>query len=125
MASYATATSTCGEPDAAAGEAKGTQVSWRAVSDGVCASDVTPSSFHCLRAPGAEKDAVRSRWNRLVRLPPASGAPCTQYPPSPTGASQVPGENLTRSEAQERRAIVATHSYDVTLDLTRGAEVFG
>jgi len=37
----------------------------------------------------------------------------------------VPGENLTRLEAQERRAIVDTQSYDVTLDLTRGADVFG
>jgi aminopeptidase N len=36
----------------------------------------------------------------------------------------VPGENLTRIEAQERRAIVDTHSYDVVLDLTKGAEVF-
>ena len=37
----------------------------------------------------------------------------------------MPGENLTRVEAQQRRAIVDTHSYEVTLDLTRGAEVFG
>ena len=37
----------------------------------------------------------------------------------------MPGENLTRIEAQERRVIVETHSYDVSLDLTRGAEVFG
>jgi len=37
----------------------------------------------------------------------------------------VPGENLTRLEAQERRAIVDTHEYDVRLDLTRGEEVFG
>jgi aminopeptidase N len=37
----------------------------------------------------------------------------------------VPGENLTRIEAQERRAIVDTQSYDVALDLTRGEEVFG
>jgi aminopeptidase N len=37
----------------------------------------------------------------------------------------VPGENLTRIEAQERRAIVDTHEYDVHLDLTRGDEVFG
>ncbi len=36
----------------------------------------------------------------------------------------MPGENLTRTEAQERRAIVDTQSYDVTLDLTTGAEVF-
>ncbi|MBD8024535.1 aminopeptidase N [Microbacterium gallinarum] len=36
----------------------------------------------------------------------------------------MPGENLTRSEAQERRAIVDTHSYEVALDLTKGAEVF-
>ncbi|MGA7148061.1 MAG: aminopeptidase N [Microbacterium sp.] len=36
----------------------------------------------------------------------------------------MPGENLTRIEAQERRAIVATHSYEVALDLTQGAEVF-
>jgi len=37
----------------------------------------------------------------------------------------VPGENLTRIEAQERRAIVATQSYEIALDLTKGAEVFG
>jgi aminopeptidase N len=37
----------------------------------------------------------------------------------------VPGENLTRIEAQQRRAIIDTDSYDVTLDLTRGGEVFG
>ncbi|MDQ1128743.1 aminopeptidase N [Microbacterium sp. SORGH_AS_0888] len=37
----------------------------------------------------------------------------------------MPGENLTRIEAQERRAVVDTQSYDVVLDLTRGAEVFG
>jgi aminopeptidase N len=37
----------------------------------------------------------------------------------------VPGENLTRIEAQERRAIVDTHEYRVQLDLTRGDEVFG
>lgn len=36
----------------------------------------------------------------------------------------MPGENLTRSEAQERRAIVDTASYEVTLDLTTGPEVF-
>ncbi|GAA4765982.1 aminopeptidase N [Microbacterium gilvum] len=37
----------------------------------------------------------------------------------------MPGENLTRVEAQERRAIVDTRSYDVALDLTKGPEVFG
>ncbi|WP_404433182.1 aminopeptidase N [Microbacterium lacus] len=36
----------------------------------------------------------------------------------------MPGENLTRIEAQERRAIIDTHSYEVSLDLTTGAEVF-
>ncbi|MFT4231140.1 MAG: aminopeptidase N [Microbacterium sp.] len=37
----------------------------------------------------------------------------------------MPGENLTRVEAQQRRAIVDTRSYAVELDLTKGAEVFG
>ncbi|GAB2508292.1 aminopeptidase N [Microbacterium petrolearium] len=37
----------------------------------------------------------------------------------------MPGENLTRIEAQERRAVVDTQSYAVTLDLTKGDEVFG
>ncbi|PCN47511.1 aminopeptidase N [Curtobacterium sp. 'Ferrero'] len=37
----------------------------------------------------------------------------------------MPGENLTRIEAQERAAIVDVQSYDVELDLTRGAETFG
>ncbi|QKJ19328.1 aminopeptidase N [Microbacterium hominis] len=36
----------------------------------------------------------------------------------------MPGENLTRIEAQERRAIIDTQSYEVALDLTKGAEVF-
>ncbi|GAA5029848.1 aminopeptidase N [Microbacterium fluvii] len=36
----------------------------------------------------------------------------------------MPGENLTRIEAQERRAIVSTDSYEVTLDLTTGPETF-
>ncbi|KSU55380.1 aminopeptidase N [Microbacterium enclense] len=36
----------------------------------------------------------------------------------------MPGENLTRIEPQERRAIVDTRAYDVQLDLTRGDEVF-
>jgi len=37
----------------------------------------------------------------------------------------MPGENLTRAEAQERAATVATSAYDVDLDLTRGEAVFG
>ncbi len=36
----------------------------------------------------------------------------------------MPGENLTRVEAQQRRAIIDTQSYDVALDLTTGPEVF-
>ncbi|PZE65824.1 MULTISPECIES: aminopeptidase N [unclassified Curtobacterium] len=37
----------------------------------------------------------------------------------------MPGENLTRIEAQERAAVVAVQTYDVELDLTRGADSFG
>ena len=44
----------------------------------------------------------------------------------------MPGENLTRVEAQERRTIIDPQagsgtgiSYEVSLDLNRGAEVFG
>ncbi|MEU1970578.1 aminopeptidase N [Microbacterium sp. NPDC019599] len=37
----------------------------------------------------------------------------------------MPGENLTRIEAQERRAVVETHSYEISLNLTQGEEVFG
>jgi aminopeptidase N len=36
----------------------------------------------------------------------------------------VPGENLTRLEAQERRAILAVDSYVVDLDLTTGPQTF-
>ncbi len=36
----------------------------------------------------------------------------------------MPGENLTRIEAQERKAIVDVAHYDVTLDLTTGEETF-
>ncbi|MEP6478613.1 MAG: M1 family aminopeptidase, partial [Rhodoglobus sp.] len=36
----------------------------------------------------------------------------------------MPGENLTRAEAQERAGIVQTKSYEVTLDLTTGDETF-
>jgi aminopeptidase N len=41
-----------------------------------------------------------------------------------TKESALPGENLTRVEAQERAALVSTHSYDVALDLTTGPETF-
>jgi len=36
----------------------------------------------------------------------------------------VPGENLTRIEAEERAALVTVHDYDVVLDLTTGPETF-
>ncbi len=36
----------------------------------------------------------------------------------------MPGENLTRAEAQERSSLVQTGSYDIALDLTTGPEVF-
>ena len=36
----------------------------------------------------------------------------------------MPGENLTRVEAQERAALIRTHSYEVVLDLTTGPETF-
>jgi aminopeptidase N len=36
----------------------------------------------------------------------------------------VPGENLTRIEAQERKAIIAVDSYVIDLDLTTGPETF-
>jgi aminopeptidase N len=36
----------------------------------------------------------------------------------------VPGDNLTRDEARERASIIRTRSYEVALDLTRGAETF-
>ncbi len=37
----------------------------------------------------------------------------------------MPGENLTRAEAQQRAAVVTTRSYEVALDLTRGETEFG
>ncbi|TWX37275.1 aminopeptidase N [Frigoribacterium sp. ACAM 257] len=37
----------------------------------------------------------------------------------------MPGENLTRLEAQERKSVVDVQSYEIELDLTRGPEVFG
>ncbi len=36
----------------------------------------------------------------------------------------MPGENLTRVEAQERKSLVSVTHYDVSLDLTCGPEVF-
>ncbi|MCD2442368.1 aminopeptidase N [Agromyces sp. SYSU K20354] len=36
----------------------------------------------------------------------------------------MPGENLTRIEAEERAALVTAHDYDVVLDVTTGPEVF-
>ncbi|MFD1721921.1 aminopeptidase N [Amnibacterium endophyticum] len=37
----------------------------------------------------------------------------------------MPGENLTRVEAEERASVVSDLEYDVALDLTRGPETFG
>ncbi|QEO15802.1 aminopeptidase N [Agromyces intestinalis] len=36
----------------------------------------------------------------------------------------MPGDNLTRSEAEERAALVTVHDYDVVLDVTKGPDVF-
>ena len=36
----------------------------------------------------------------------------------------MPGENLTRVEAQERKALIDVSTYDITLDLTTGDETF-
>ena len=36
----------------------------------------------------------------------------------------MPGQNLTRTEAAERKRHIAVQSYDVTLDLTGGEETF-
>jgi len=36
----------------------------------------------------------------------------------------LPGENLTRVEAKERKSLVSVDHYDVTLDLTTGPEIF-
>lgn len=36
----------------------------------------------------------------------------------------MPGENLTRLEAEERAALVDVHDYDVVLDVTTGPDVF-
>ena len=36
----------------------------------------------------------------------------------------MPGENLTRVEAQERKSLISVASYDVTLDLSTGSEIF-
>ena len=36
----------------------------------------------------------------------------------------MPGENLTRVEAQERKSLISVDHYDVTLDLTTGPETF-
>ena len=36
----------------------------------------------------------------------------------------MPGQNLTRTEAEARAAIVSTHSYDVDLDLTGSQTTF-
>ena len=37
----------------------------------------------------------------------------------------MPGENLTRIEAQERAAVLDVQSYQVEIDLTQGEEYFG
>ena len=36
----------------------------------------------------------------------------------------MPGENLTRAEAQERAALLSVESYDIALDLTTGPDTF-
>jgi len=55
----------------------------------------------------------------------ASSVDAPRHPLHQWEKSAVPGENLTRIEAQERRAVIDTQSYEISLDLTKGAEVFG
>ena len=40
------------------------------------------------------------------------------------GSSTVPGINISRIEAKERADHLVVHSYDITLDVTTGAESF-
>jgi aminopeptidase N len=37
----------------------------------------------------------------------------------------MPSAEITRAETAERARLLQVDSYDITLDLTRGAEVFG
>lgn len=45
--------------------------------------------------------------------------------PTEEGSKTLPGENLTRLEAQERARLITVESYQVELDLTQGSELFG
>ena len=36
----------------------------------------------------------------------------------------MPGENLTRVEAEQRKSLISVAAYDITLDLTTGSEIF-
>lgn len=45
--------------------------------------------------------------------------------PKEEGSKTLPGENLTRLEAQERARLITVESYQVELDLTQGSELFG
>lgn len=45
--------------------------------------------------------------------------------PKEEGSKTLPGENLTRLEAQERARLLTVESYQVELDLTQGSELFG
>ena len=54
----------------------------------------------------------------------AVGANCAglrQHPLTP-GSTAVPGENLTRIEAQERRDVIDTQSYDCLLYTSDAAD---
>jgi aminopeptidase N len=56
---------------------------------------------------------------------PAPRRPQGRHRTTSIPGAQVPAENLTRAEAAERASAIATQSYRVDLDLTRGPEVFG
>src|SRR5690606_13309632 len=93
--------------------------SCRGKGDGILMIHSHPFILSSLRAhtvrPGVGCHGCRRRQPRRTSV----------AAPDPLGELAVPGENLTRIEAQERRSLIDTESYEISLDLTKGAEVFG
>src|SRR5699024_2538576 len=90
----------------------------------------------CPQASGPRASACHQHGTRARREPAIGVCPRRAAwqdrgrPVRPTADPRdkeqtVPGEHLTRQEAAERAALVAVESYDVELDLTRGARIFG
>src|SRR5699024_4579672 len=77
-----------------------------------------------LRSGAVVTESGRQPTGDVAGSDPAQVSETMTVDPVDEGAAPMPRENLTRSEARERAAVLSPSGYQVELDLTQGEETF-